>query len=157
MTRRRPVVARLTQAGSLFGLPGIPLLLLVGLILFLVAVVSSNIRGSVAGYWHLVVIGWLSLLFVFAIIGVLAGYWLPRVVFLRRGQGRYVPDIGDWLPLYVGILPVGGLTVLIVDGRGSPVWLVVLGVVSVMLGLGAFVDTLQLGRRSNKRNGGRRG
>ncbi|MGH3875107.1 MAG: hypothetical protein ACRDSR_27020 [Pseudonocardiaceae bacterium] len=154
MTCRRPVAARLAAAGSRFGLPGIPLLLLVGLILLLFAVVFSNSRGSVAGYWHLVMIGWFSLLFFFAIIGVLAGYWLPRIVFLRRGQGRYVPDIGDWLPSYVGILPAGGLTVLIIDGHGAPFWLFVLGVASVVLGLGAFVDTLQLGRRSRKPEGG---
>ncbi|MGH3886246.1 MAG: hypothetical protein ACRDSZ_06705 [Pseudonocardiaceae bacterium] len=157
MTRRRPVADRVVAAGSLFAVPGIPMLLLVGLILFVVAVASSNIRGSLADYWPLVAIGWLSLLFVFAIIGVLVGYWLPWIVVFRRGQRRYVPEVDLWRPLYVGVLPVVGLTVLITDGRGAPVWLFVLGVVSVVLGLGAFVETLQLGRWSNKQRGGRRG
>ncbi|MBV9013137.1 MAG: hypothetical protein JO272_14010 [Pseudonocardiales bacterium] len=157
MTGHRPVVARLARAGYRFGIPGIPLLLLVGLALFLSALVSSNLRGSLADYWFLVAIGWLSSFFAFAIIGVLAGYWLPRIMVVRRGQERYVPEAEDWLPAYAGILPVVGFTALIIDGSGAPVWLYVLGVVSVVVGLAAFVDTLQLGRRSKKRKAGRRG
>jgi hypothetical protein len=118
---------------------------------------SSNLRGSIAGYWFLVAIGWLSSLFIFAIIGVLAGYWLPRIMVVLLGQERYVPEVEDWLPAYAGILPVVGLTALIIDGSGAPVWLYVLGVVSVVIGLAAFVDSLQLGRGSTKRRAGRRG
>jgi hypothetical protein len=157
MTGRQPVVARLVRAGYRFGIPGIPLLLLVGLVLFLVAVASSNIHGSLADYWFLVAIGWLSIFFVFVIIGVLAGYWLPRIVLLRRDQGRYLPEVDDWLPAYAGILPAVGFTALIIDGSGAPIWLYVLGAASVVIGLAAFVDTLQLGQRLKKQQGRRRG
>lgn len=157
MKTRRPFMTSLAGVGYRIGIPGIPLLLLVGLILFLVAVVSANISGSLAGYWFLVAIGWLSVFFASAIIGVLAGYWLPRIMVIRRGQGRYVPQAGDSLPAYAGILPVVGFTALLIDGAGAPVWLYVLGVVSMVLGLGAFVDSLALGRRSKKQQGSRRG
>lgn len=157
MKGHRPVIARIAGAGYRVSIPGIPLLLLVGLVLFLVAVVSSNIRGSLADYWFLVAMGWLSAFFVFAIIGMLAGYWLPRIVLLRCGQRHHAPEVNDWLPGYGGILPLVGLTALIIDGSGAPGWLYVLGVVSVVLGMGAFVDTLQLGRGSKKRKGGGRG
>lgn len=157
MKTRRPFMTSLAGVGYRIGIPGIPLLLLIGLILFLVAVVSANISGSLADYWFLVAVGWLSVFFAFAIIGVLAGYWLPRIVVLRRGQGRYMPGAEDSLPAYTGILPVVGFTALLIDGAGSPVWLYVLGVVSVVLGLGAFVDSLALGRRPKKQQGGRRG
>jgi hypothetical protein len=157
MKTRRPFMNSLAVAGYRIGIPGIPLLLLVGLILFLVAVVSSNIRGSLADYWLPVAIGWLSVFFIFAIIGVLAGYWLPRIVVLCQGQGRYAPGAEDSLPAYAGILPVVGFTALLIDGTGAPVWLYVLGVASVVLGLGAFVDSLALGRRSKRQKGNRRG
>lgn len=157
MTGHRSVVARLVRAGYRFGIPGIPLLLLVGLVLFLSAVVSSNLQGSLADYWFPVAIGWLSSFFIFASIGVLAGYWLPRIMVVRLGQERYVPEVEDWLPAYAGILPVVGFTALIIDGSGAPVWLYVLGLVSVVIGLAAFVDTLQVGRRSTKQRGRRRG
>ena len=157
MKTRRPLITSLAGVGYRIGIPGIPLLLLIGLLLFLVAVVSSNISGSLADYWFLVAIGWLSAFFAFAIIGVLAGYWLPRLEVLRRGQRRYASGAEDSLPAYAGILPVVGFTALLIDGTGAPVWLYVLGVVSVVLGLGAFVDSLALGRRSKKHQGSRRG
>jgi hypothetical protein len=157
MKTRRPFMTSVAGVGYRIGIPGIPLLLLVGLILFLVAVVSSNIHGSLADYWLLVAVGWLSVFFIFAIISVLAGYWLLRIVALCRGQGRYASEAEDLLPAYAGILPVVGFTALLIDGAGAPVWLYVLGVVSVVLGLGAFVDFLALGRRSQQRKGNRRG
>lgn len=147
MTRRERI-ARVEAAGSLAGVPGIPLLLLVGLILFLTAIVSSSIGGSLPEYWSQVAIWWLSVFFVFAIIGVLAGYWLPRVGSLVRGRGTWVPGLDSWLLSNVGALPVVGFTVLIVEWDGDPVWAYVLGALSLILGVGAMIDTYLVLRRS---------
>jgi len=155
----RQLVARIAGTGSLAGVPGIPLLLLAGVVLFLVAVVSSSISGSLSDYWSLVALGWLTALFILAIVGVLTGYWLPRAELFRRGEGPYVPALDNWLLSYVGVLPVGGLAALIIKWDGTPAWPYVLGSISVALGLAADIDSRLVLRRaqSRRQRGGRGG
>ncbi len=147
----RQLIARIAGTGSLASIPGIPLLLLVGVVLFLVAVVSSNISGSLPDYWSLVALGWLTALFALAIVGVLTGYWLPRVELFRRGEGPYVPALDNWLLSYVGVLPVVGFTALIIKWDGTSAWPYVLGSISVALGLGAVIDSQLVLRRAASR------
>lgn len=146
----RQLMARLAGAASRAVVPGIPLLLLIGLFGIGAWVVTSNVQGSKAD-WSVVGALWCSLLFAFAIVGLLAGYWLPRVVFVRRGWGRYVPGIDDWTVAIASTVPFGVLLTLIFQVDSVPIWLYVLGVVSVVLAEGAFVDTQQLSRRLRKK------
>jgi hypothetical protein len=152
MTTPKRHMLRLAEVAARGVVPGIPLLMLIGLVGLGAWVVTSKIQGSRAD-WSVVGTLWCVLLFVFAIIGVLAGYWLPRVVFARRGWVRYVPDIDDWTVAIASTVPLGVLLTLIFQVEGVPVWLYVLGVGSVVLGWAAFVDTLQLGRGSKKQQG----
>lgn len=152
----RRLVVPLAGVASRAVQPGIPLLMLIGLCGVVAWVVTENIQGSRAD-WSAVLILWCTLLFVFAIVGLLASYWLPRIVSVSRGWSRYVPDIDDWTVSIASTVPLGVLLTLIFQVDSVPVWLYVLGVVSVVLGEGTFVDSLQLGRGSKKQRGRRRG
>jgi hypothetical protein len=156
MKTSRRLMLRLADVAARGGLPGIPLLGLIGLLGIAAWVVTSNIQGARAD-WSVVGALWCTLLFVFAIAGVLAGYWLPRVGLALRGSVRYVPDMNDLTVVYTSIVPLGVLLILIFQVEGVPLWLYVLGVLSVVLGGAAFVDSLQLGRGPKKRKAGRRG
>ncbi|MGH3831270.1 MAG: hypothetical protein ACRDRS_12630 [Pseudonocardiaceae bacterium] len=137
-------------------MPGIPLLILIGLFGVAAWVVTSNIQGSRVD-WSVALILWSALLFVFAIVGLLASYWLPRIVSIRRGLVRYVPDMEDWTVAIASNFPLAVLITLFFQVKGLPVWLYALGAVSVVLGQVAFVDQQLVTRRPKKRKGGRRG
>jgi hypothetical protein len=156
MTTSRRLKIHLAGVVSRAVVPGIPLLMLIGLVGLGAWVVTSKIQGYRAD-WSVVGAFWCSLLFVFAIAGLLTGYWLPRVVSVRRGWVRYVPDIDDWTVAIASTVPLGVLLTLIFQVEGVPVWLYALGVGSVVLGWAAFIDSLQLGRGSTKQQGRRRG
>jgi hypothetical protein len=155
----RERVARLAAAGALVGVPGIPLLLLVALALFLVAFMNSVVAGPLPDYWSYVATGWLSAFFSFATVGVLAGYWLPRAELLGRGRGSYVPAPDDRLLSYVGVLPLVAYIVLILEWGGDPGWLYGLGMLSLLFGMGAMLDSYLVLRRSpsGKKRRGRGG
>ncbi|MGH3826451.1 MAG: hypothetical protein ACRDQX_04650 [Pseudonocardiaceae bacterium] len=137
-------------------MPGIPLLMLIGFCGVVAWVVTSNIQGSRAD-WSVALILWSALLFVFAIAGLLVSYWLPRIVSIRRSLVRYVPDIDDWTVAITANLPLAVLITLFFQVNGLPVWLYVLGAVSVVLGAAAFIDQQRVTRRPKKRKGSGRG
>jgi hypothetical protein len=97
------------------------------------------------------------LLFLFAIAGLLAGYWVPRIGSIRRSLVRYVPDMADWTVAMASAMPLAVLITLFFQVAGLPVWLYALGAVSVVLGQVAFVDQQLVTRRPKKRKGSGRG
>ena len=150
MKASKRLALHLAEVAAKGVVPGIPLLLLIGLVGAGAWVVTSNVQGSRAD-WSVIGALWCTLLFIFAIAGLLAGYWLFRFVFVRRGWVRYVPDIDDWTVAYASTVPLGVLLFLIFQVGSVPIWLYALGAVAVVLGEAAFVDAQQLGQRLRKK------
>lgn len=130
------IVERLARTGTLIAVPIIPMWGVLGLVIGIVAFVSIAVTREVADYWFVVGVIWLTLLFVLAIVSVLANYWIPRAM----SRGREVLP-GLFVVFYGGGIPALAWIIWILEFE-NPLWLVILGAVSITLGVGSFVDAL---------------
>ncbi len=133
-------MSEIYRRACMAGLIGVPLLLLVGLVGWLLWIVISVIRGNTLD-WSLVVWTWGALFFLSAILGMFGGHWNRRIANWWQGRGPDAPHVAYILTMSMA-LPVAvfaGMSTRL-RNEGIPVWLWVLGGLSAALGVASFVD-----------------
>jgi hypothetical protein len=122
------------------GLIGVPLLLLVGLVLWLLWVALSFIRGDALDWWP-VVWGWGAAFFSSAILGMFGGHWNRRIANWWNGRGVEASRVVYIFTLSTaGPLPVFIVMVTRMRSDGVPGWLWVLAGLAVVLGIITLID-----------------
>ncbi|MPZ66620.1 MAG: hypothetical protein GEU83_14285 [Pseudonocardiaceae bacterium] len=122
------------------GLIGVPLLLPVGLVLFVAWIVVSFMSDDTVD-WLPVTWTWLTVFFLSAILGMLSGHWNRRTANWWHGRKRDAPRISFILTMSMAA-PLSAFAVMAMRMRsdGVPTWLWVLGGLAVVLGVATFVD-----------------
>lgn len=129
------------------GLIGVPLLLPVGLVLFLAWAVVSFVSGDVVD-WSPVGWAWGVLFFVSAVLGMFGGHWNRRIVNWWQSRGRDAPQISLIL-MMSKTLPIAAFVVMVTRMRsdGVPEWLWALAGFTAALGIATFIDDIPSTRR----------
>lgn len=122
------------------GLIAVPLLLPVGLVLFVAWTVVSLISGDAVD-WSLVELAWGALFFLSAILGMFGGHWNRRIANWWHGRVRDGSQI-SLLLMMSNSLPVAAFAVMVTRMRedGVPGWMWVLAGLAALSGVATFID-----------------
>jgi hypothetical protein len=122
------------------GLIGVPLLLLVGLVLWLLWIVTSSISGDPVD-WSLVLWTWGGLFFLSAILGMFGGHWNLRISYWWHGRVFSSSRVSMILTMST-TLPVAAFIVMVTRMRsdGLPSWLWSLAGFTIVLGIATIID-----------------
>lgn len=136
---RKPVSGRLDRTGDLLVFPGVPFLILVAFVLYVVSYTIAEVTGSLADYWTLIPKIWLVVFFGFVIVSLLLKYWILRLASLLT-RGKYVSPEAISSGYAVGT-PIGVWALMLTLYRSDvPVWLHVIATVAVVLGVAMDVE-----------------
>jgi ABC-type Na+ efflux pump permease subunit len=137
-------LAKLGRRTCRAGLIGVPVLMLVGLVLWLLWVVVSLASAGPVD-WSPVVWTWAALFFVSATLGMFGGHWNRRVADWWHGRAPSASQLSSILTMSM-ILPIPAFIVMVTRMRndGVPEWLWVLAGFTVVLGMTTAVDRHRL-------------
>ncbi|MPZ66619.1 MAG: hypothetical protein GEU83_14280 [Pseudonocardiaceae bacterium] len=122
------------------GLIGVPLLLPVGLVLWLLWLVVSLLSDDGVSWSPLLWI-WGALFFLSAILGMFGGHWNRRIANWWYSRGRDAPRVSLIL-IMSATVPIAAFLVMATRMRsdGVPGWLWVLAGLTVVLGIATNAD-----------------
>lgn len=126
------------------GLIGVPVLMLVGVVLWLLWVVVSLVSADPVNWWPLLWT-WAALFFAAATLGMFGGHWNRRVGDWWHGRGPRASQLSTILTMST-ILPIPAFIVMVTRMRsdGVPGWLWVLAGFTVVLGMTTAIDRHRL-------------